>query len=85
MDILWVCRSSLKIATKFSPFSLVYGTEAVSLVELAIPTPRIVLEEILGYLEDMHTKDIVMDGLGKPREKEGADKKAKSKVSTKNG
>ena len=35
----------MKIATGFSPFSLVYGTEAINLVELVVPTPRIVLEE----------------------------------------
>ena len=35
----------MKTATGFSPFSLVYGTEAIGLVELVIPTPRVVLEE----------------------------------------
>ena len=45
-DVLWACRSSLKTATRFSPFSLVYGLEAISPVELVIPTPRVVLEEI---------------------------------------
>ena len=44
-DVLWVCRSSVKTATGFSPFSLVYGTEAINPVELVIPTPRVVLEE----------------------------------------
>ena len=44
-DVLWACRSSLKTATRFSPFSLVYGTEAISSVELVIPMPRVVLEE----------------------------------------
>ena len=32
-DVLWGCRSSVKIATGFSPFSLVYRTEVISLVE----------------------------------------------------
>ena len=36
-DVLWAYRSSVKTATRFSPFSLVYGTEAISLVELVIP------------------------------------------------
>ena len=35
----------MKIATGFSPFSLVYVTEAISPVELVIPTPRVVFEE----------------------------------------
>ena len=37
-DVLWACRSSVKTATRFSPFSLVYGTEAISPVELVVPT-----------------------------------------------
>ena len=44
-DVLWVCMSSLKTTMRFSPFSLVYGTKAISLVELVIPTPRVVLKE----------------------------------------
>ena len=45
VDVLWACRSSVKTAMGFSPFSLVYGTKAISLVELVVPTPRVVLEE----------------------------------------
>ena len=30
--VLWACKSSLKIATGFSPFSLVYGTEVVNAI-----------------------------------------------------
>ena len=33
------------MAMGFSPFSLVYGTEAISPLELVIPTPRVVLKE----------------------------------------
>ena len=42
LETLWAYRSSSKTATKLSPFSLVYGTEAISLVELLVPTPRVV-------------------------------------------
>ena len=35
----------MKIATGFSPFSLVYGSESISPVELVVLTPREVLEE----------------------------------------
>ena len=45
-NVLWACRSSLKTATGFSQFSLIYGTKAINLMELVIPTPRVVLEEI---------------------------------------
>ena len=51
-DVLWACRSSLKTVTGFLPFFLVYGTEAISLVELVIPSPRVVLE---GIQEDTNS------------------------------
>ena len=35
----------MKIATGFSPFSPVYGTEAIIPVELVVPMPRVVLGE----------------------------------------
>ena len=38
----WAYRSSTKTATGFSLFSLVYGTEAISPVELLVPTPRMI-------------------------------------------
>ena len=44
-NVLWICRSSMKTATGFSPFSLIYGTEAISLVELVVPKLKVVLEE----------------------------------------
>ena len=44
-DVFWACRSSVKTTTTFSPFSLIYGTKAISPMELVVPTPRVVLEE----------------------------------------
>ena len=44
-NVLWACRSFVKTPTGFSPFSLIYGTEAISPIELVVPTPRVVLEE----------------------------------------
>ena len=54
-DVLLACRSSVKTATGFSPFSLVYGIEAISPVEFVVPTPRVVLEE--GQEETKDTKN----------------------------
>ena len=70
MDKLWACRSSLKIATGFSPFSLIYGIKAVSPIKLAILAPRIVLEEILEDSDDTNAKEKVVDleGLEERRE-----------------
>ena len=42
LETLWAYRSSSKIATGLSAFSLIYGTEAISPVELLVPTPRVV-------------------------------------------
>ena len=42
LETLWAYRSSSKTATGLSPFSLVYGTEAISPIELLVPTPRVV-------------------------------------------
>ena len=42
LETLWAYRSSAKTTTGFSLFSLVYGTEAISLVELLVFTPRVV-------------------------------------------
>ena len=44
-DVLWACRNSMKIATRFSLFSLIYGTEAISPVKLVVPMLKVVLRE----------------------------------------
>ena len=60
----------MKTTTTFSPFSLFYRTEVVAPVELAIPTPRVVLEEVLGDLNDAHAKErmVNLEGLEERRE-----------------
>uniref|UniRef100_A0A2N9GXY4 Uncharacterized protein n=1 Tax=Fagus sylvatica TaxID=28930 RepID=A0A2N9GXY4_FAGSY len=40
-DALWAYRGSTKTATGFTPFSLVYGTDAIAPIELLVPSPRI--------------------------------------------
>ena len=60
-DVLWACRSSVKTATGFSPFSLIYGIEAISPVELVIPTPRVVLEESQEENEDANNERRLAD------------------------
>ena len=60
-NVLWAYRSSLKTATRFSPFSLIYGTEAISPVELVIPTPRVVLEGIQEDTDSMSNKGRLVD------------------------
>jgi hypothetical protein len=40
-DALWAYRGSTKTATGFTPFSLVYGTDAIAPTKLMVPSPRI--------------------------------------------
>ena len=60
----------MKTTTTFSPFSLFCRTKVVAPVELAIPTPRVVLEEVLGDLNDAHAKErmVNLEGLEERRE-----------------
>ena len=61
VDVLWACRSSVKTATGFSPFSLLYGIEAISPVELVVPMPRAVLEENQEGTEDTNNERRLAD------------------------
>ena len=69
-DVLWGCRSSVKIAMGFSPFSLVYRTEVISSVELVVLTPRIVLEENQEDTEDTNNERRIVDLEGVEEERE---------------
>uniref|UniRef100_A0A2N9ENH5 Integrase catalytic domain-containing protein n=1 Tax=Fagus sylvatica TaxID=28930 RepID=A0A2N9ENH5_FAGSY len=40
-DTLWAYRGSTKTTTSFTPFSLVYSTDAISPMELLVPSPRV--------------------------------------------
>uniref|UniRef100_A0A2N9IR83 Integrase catalytic domain-containing protein n=1 Tax=Fagus sylvatica TaxID=28930 RepID=A0A2N9IR83_FAGSY len=40
-DTLWAYRGSTKTATGFTPFSLIYGIDAISPTKLLVPSPRI--------------------------------------------
>ena len=71
-DVLWACRSSVKTATGFSPFSLVYGTEAICPVELVVLTPRVILEENEEDTEDTNNQRRLVDLEGLDEEREVA-------------
>ena len=72
-DVLWACRSSVKTATRFSPFSLAYGTKAISLVELVVPTPRVILKE---SQEDTNNERRLADLEGVEEERELAKRRS---------
>ena len=40
-NAIWAYRNSPKSATRFSPFSLVYGTEVMSLAEVMTPSLKV--------------------------------------------
>ena len=75
-DVLWTCRSSVKTATGFSSFSLVYGTEAISPVKLVIPIPRVVLEESQEENEDANNERRLADLEGVEEERGLAKKRS---------
>ena len=71
-NVLWACRSSVKIATGFSPFSPVYGTEAISPMELVVATPRVMLEENREDTKESNNERRLADLEGLKEEREVA-------------
>jgi hypothetical protein len=52
---LWAYRTSIKFAMGFTPFQLVYGIEAVLLIECDIPPLKLVIELLPNtYAEEEH-------------------------------
>ena len=45
-EVLWAYRTTRRSATQETPFSLAYGTEAISPVEIGLKSPRIELEDV---------------------------------------
>lgn len=44
---LWAYRTSVKTTTSFAPFQLVYGVEAIFLIECEIPSLKLVVQLLL--------------------------------------
>jgi len=69
-DALWAYRNSPKFATRFLPFSLVYGTEVMSPVEVMTPSLRVMQmrekEKEKGAYTAKRCKDL--EGLNEKRE-----------------
>ena len=66
----------MKTATGFTPFSLVYGKKIISLVELVVPTPRVVLEENQKDTEEANNERRLADLEGLEEEREVARKRS---------
>ena len=52
-DAVWAYRISLRSATDFLPYSLVYQSDAISPVEITIPTARV---SAVNNLEQCHAR-----------------------------
>lgn len=50
---LWAYRTAYKITTNSTPFQLVYGQEAILLIELEVPSLRIAVDERLGDIASL--------------------------------
>ena len=67
----------MKTTTGFSPFSLVYGTKAISPIELIVPTPRVMLEENQEGTEDTNNERRLVDLEGLEEEEKWPEEKAR--------
>jgi hypothetical protein len=67
LDALWAYRTAYKVTTKFTPFQLVYGQEAILPIELELPSLRIALEERLDDSESLQERIAMLEKLDEMR------------------
>jgi hypothetical protein len=67
LDALWAYRTAYKVTTKFTPFQLVYGQEAILPIELELPSLRIALEERLDDSESLNERIAMLEKLDELR------------------
>jgi len=67
LDALWANRTTYKVTTKYIPFQLVYGQEAIIPIELEVQSLRIVIENRLGDIESLHERIIILEKLDENR------------------
>jgi transposase InsO family protein len=66
-DALWAYRCAYKVSTKFTPFQLVYGQEAILPIEMELPTLRIAIDERLGDVESLEHRLAMLEKLDEIR------------------
>lgn len=66
--VLWAYRTSKRISTQVTPFSLIHGDEAMVLIKVMVPLALLVLESKISYpkeriydVEDLKEKRQVVD------------------------
>ena len=67
LDALWAYRTAYKVTTKFTPFQLVYGQEAILPVELELPSLCIVIDEILSDEESLQEQIAMLERMDEVR------------------
>ena len=57
---LWAYQSSVRNATEFTPFQLVYGLEAILLIQFEIPLSKLVIDLLPDTSdEEAHLLDLI--------------------------
>lgn len=64
---LWAYRTTFKVTTKATPFSLVYGVEAVLPIEFEVPSLRIAVEARLTDKESLRHRLIELEAMDESR------------------
>ena len=67
LNALWAYRIAYKVTTKFTPFQLMYGQEAILSIELELPSLRIALEERLDEPQSLEVRITMLENLDKIR------------------
>jgi hypothetical protein len=64
---LWAYRTTYKVTTRATPFSLVYGIEAILPIEFEIPSLRIAINERLDESQSLKDRLERLEGLNEAR------------------
>src|SRR6202022_2584669 len=67
LNALWAYRTASKVTTKFTPFQLVYGQEAILPIELELPSLRIAIDERLSDEESFQEPIAMLERLDEVR------------------
>ena len=66
-DAFWAYRCAFKVTTKFTPFQLVYGLEAILPIELEVQSLRIALDERMGDNDSLKHQLVMLENLDETR------------------
>ncbi|KAJ1700848.1 hypothetical protein LUZ63_000627 [Rhynchospora breviuscula] len=67
LEALWAYRITHRTATQVTPYSLVYGTEAVLPIEVELPSLRVVMASEISLTKQMQLRFQELDGMDERR------------------